>query len=305
MRSGYKARGSPICGSHPIEFICARSSPGQLYVNDVRAHFVTGVSLADARSVGISQYAYARAEPGNDGVSMNTTLVVNAKGGVGKTTVTTNLASYFASRGVPTAIADFDPQGSSLNWIKQRPMSAGKVHGADLAHRNVAGLSAARREIPRDTRQLIIDAPAGPSRLLLQDLLTRTQSILIPVAPSSIDVHATANFIKELLLIGQVRLRSIQVAVVANRVRGARPVYEPLEKFIASLKMIFVARVSDSDVYVDAAEAGLGVFDMPADRCGAEQREFLPIVRWVQGDSVLDDYSASNVVPLKAVKEKS
>ena len=177
---------------------------------------------------------------------MNTTLVVNAKGGVGKTTITTNLASYFASRGVPTTIADYDPQGSSLNWIAQRPANVGKICGADLAQRNAVGLSVARRQIPRDTRQLIIDAPARPSRLLLQDLLARTQSILIPVAPSSIDVHATANFIKELLLVGQVRFRNIRVAVIANRVHSTRRVYEPLERFVASLKMTFVARVSDS-----------------------------------------------------------
>jgi chromosome partitioning protein len=229
---------------------------------------------------------------------MNTTLVVNAKGGVGKTTVTTNLASYFASCGVPTTIADFDPQGSSLNWIKQRPLSVGKIFGADLAQRHGIGLSNARREIPRDTRALFIDAPAGPSRLLLQDLVARCQSIVIPVAPSAIDVHATANFIKELLLVGQVRLRNIRVAVVANRVRSTRPIFEPLERFVSSLDMAFVARVSDSDVYVDAAEAGLGVFDMPIEKCSAEQREFAPIARWVQGDLALESLTASNVIPL-------
>jgi chromosome partitioning protein len=229
---------------------------------------------------------------------MNTTLVVNAKGGVGKTTVTTNLASYFASHGVATTIADFDPQGSSLNWLKQRPPHVGKIYGADLAQRNGVGLSAARREIPRDTRALFIDAPAGPSRLLLQDLLARCQSIVIPVAPSAIDVHATANFIKELLLVGQVRLRNIQVAVVANRVRSTRPVFEPLERFVASLDMAFVARVSDSDVYVDAAEAGLGVFDMPLEKCSAEQRELLPIARWIAGDAGMERFTTSNVVPL-------
>jgi hypothetical protein len=62
---------------------------------------------------------------------------------------------------------------------------------------------------------------------------------------------------------------------------------------------MFVARVSDSDVYVDAAEAGLGVFDMPVEKCSAEQREFLPIARWVQGDVPLEDYAAANnVIPL-------
>lgn len=231
-------------------------------------------------------------------MSMNTTLVINAKGGVGKTTITTNLASYFASRGIQTTIADFDPQGSSLNWLAHRAPDAAKIHGADLAPRNGTGLQIARRLIPRETQQLIIDAPAGPSRLLLQDLLARTQSILIPVAPSSIDVHATANFIKDLLLVGKVRFRNTRLAVLANRVRTARPVYEPLEKFVASLGISFLTRVSDSDIYVEAAETGQGIFEMSADRCGAEQREFLPIVQWAQGEAVIETFGSGNVVPL-------
>jgi len=243
-------------------------------------------------------------------MSMNTTLVINAKGGVGKTTITTNLASYFASRNEPTTIADFDPQSSSLNWLKQRPPEATKIHGADLAPRHGAGLQGARRQIPRETRQLILDAPAGPSRLLLQDLLARTQSILIPVAPSAIDIHATANFIKELLLVGQVRFRNIRLAVLANRVRSSKPVYEPLERFVASLGITFLTRVSDSDVYVEAAETGLGIYDLPADRCMAEQEEFLPIVRWAQGEAMPDAPAvlapttalASNVVPLNVAR---
>jgi len=193
-------------------------------------------------------------------MGMNTTLVINAKGGVGKTTITTNLASFFASRNIHTTIADYDPQSSSLNWLGLRSPEVTKIHGADLAPRHGTGLSASRRQIPRETQQLIIDAPAGPSRLLLQDLLARTQSILIPVGPSTIEIHATANFIKELLLIGKVRFRNIRLAVIANRVRSSRPVYEPLEKFVGSLGISFITRVSDSGIYVDAAETGVGVF---------------------------------------------
>jgi chromosome partitioning protein len=235
-------------------------------------------------------------------MTMNTTLVINAKGGVGKTTITTNLASYFAARDVATTIADFDPQGSSLNWLAQRGTEVRKIHGADLSTRVGGGFAHGRRVIPRDTRQLIIDAPAGPSRLLLQDLLARTQSILIPVAPSSIDVHATANFIKELLLVGHVRFRNIRVAVLANRVRNNKPVYAPLERFVTSLGITFAGRVTDSDVYVEAAEAGLGVFDLPAEAAAAEQKEFLPIARWVQGEQAADDSASSNVVPISAAR---
>jgi chromosome partitioning protein len=237
-------------------------------------------------------------------MGMHTTLVVNAKGGVGKTTITTNLASYFASRRIPTTIADYDPQGSSLNWLQQRPASAFKIHGADLATRNAPRLPVTRRQIPHDTAQLILDAPAGPNRLLLQDLLARTQCILIPVAPSAIDIHATANFIKELMLVGHVRFRQIRVAVVANRVRSSRPVYEPLERFVASLGIPFLTKVSDSDVYLDAVESGLGVFELPPEQAAAEQREFMPIVTWVQGGNApaVSGYDTSNVVPLNVAR---
>ena len=233
-------------------------------------------------------------------MTMNTTLVINAKGGVGKSTITTNLASYFAARDIATTIADFDPQGSSLNWLAQRSSEARKIYGADLSSRIGGGFANGKRVIPRETRQLIIDAPAGPSRLLLQDLLARAQSIVIPVAPSSIDVHATANFIKELLLVGHVRFRNIRVAVVANRVRNSKPIYAPLERFVAALNIMFLGRVTDSDVYVEAAETGLGVFDMPAEAAAAEQREFLPIARWVQGEQAATESEASNVVPITA-----
>jgi chromosome partitioning protein len=235
-------------------------------------------------------------------MTMNTTLVINAKGGVGKTTITTNLASYFAARDIATTIADFDPQGSSLNWLAQRSSDARPIHGADLSARIGGGFANGRRQIPRETRQLIIDAPAGPSRLLLQDLLARTQSIVIPVAPSSIDVHATANFIKELLLVGHVRFRNIRVAVVANRVRNSKPVYAPLEKFVASLNIPFLGRVSDSDVYVEAAETGLGVFDLLSEAAADEQREISAVGRWVQDEQSAADSSSSNVVPITAAR---
>ena len=235
-------------------------------------------------------------------MTMNTTLVINAKGGVGKTTITTNLASYFASRDVPTTIADFDPQGSSLNWLAQRGSEARKIHGVDLSSRIGGGFASGRRQVPRETQQLIMDAPAGPSRLLLQDLLARTQSIVIPVAPSSIDMHATANFIKEVMLVGHVRFRKLRVAVIANRVRNNKPVYGPLEKFVATLGIPFLGGVSDSDLYIEAAETGLGVFDLPSDAATAERGELLPICRWVQGEEASEENPSSNVVPISAAR---
>jgi chromosome partitioning protein len=210
----------------------------------------------------------------------NATLVINSKGGAGKTTVATNLASYFAVNGVPAAIMDYDAQGSSLNWLGLRASHAAKIHGANGAPQK-AGLRSLGMHVPGQIRQLIIDAPAGATGLLLQELLSRTHCILVPVQPSSIDIHATANFVRDLLLNGRLRARNIRLAVVANRVRRASPVYQPLERFLAALGLPFLARLSDSETYVQAAESGVGIFDMDPIASAAEREQFMPIVEWV------------------------
>ena len=210
----------------------------------------------------------------------NATLVINPKGGSGKTTVATNLASYFASKGVSTAILDFDPQGSSLNWLRQRPLQVAKIHGANGAPQKT-GLRTVQMHVPPGVEQLIIDAPAGASGMLLHEMLLRAHSILIPVAPSAIDIHATANFVRDLLLSGRLRARKTRLGVVANRVRRSTPVYQPLERFLNSLSLPFLARLSDSETFVEAAETGVGIFEMDAAAAALERSQFMPIVEWV------------------------
>lgn len=211
----------------------------------------------------------------------NTTLVINPKGGSGKTTVATNLASYFAANGIATAVMDYDPQGSTLNWLRVRPPHVRKIHGANAAPQK-SGLRSIGMYVPPETQQLIIDAPAGASGLGLQEMLSRAHCILIPVAPSAIDIHATANFIRDLLLTGKVRANSIRLGVVASRVRKANPMYQPLERFLNSLNLPLLARLSDSEVYLSAAEMGVGVFEMNFAVSASERQQFQPIVEWVE-----------------------
>lgn len=217
-------------------------------------------------------------------MAMNTTLVINSKGGSGKTTVATNLASYFASRQVPTTILDYDPQGSSLSWLSLCDRSGTRLYGANGAPQRGPRIRGIEMHVPAGTRQLLIDAPAGASGLLLQEMLSRANCIVIPVAPSAFDIYATANFVKDLLLVGRIRTRSIRLAVVANRVRSSAPVYRPLERFLGSLGLPLLTRISDSQVYVTAAETGVGIFEMDAPTTSAEREEFMPIIDWVGGE---------------------
>jgi len=221
---------------------------------------------------------------------MQTILVINSKGGSGKTTLTTNLAGYYASKKTRTAIMDYDPQGSSLQWLKVRPthvenVLVEKIHGANAAlPRGAGALHSLQAWIPADTEVLIIDAPAGAKGLLLQELVRKSNFIVIPVAPSPIDIHATADFIKELFLFGGARTSKAKIAVVANRVRSpSSQVYAALERFLTSLKLPFLTSIRDSDNYLQSAEKGLGVFEMDEAATAAERRELMPIVKWLNG----------------------
>lgn len=231
-------------------------------------------------------------------MKMNTTLVINSKGGSGKTTIATNLASYFAVQGVPTTVMDFDPQGSSMGWLRLRAQPGSRIHGANAAPQRGGRIRSVEMHVPADTQQLVIDAPAGASGLLLQEILCKPDCIIIPVAPSAIDIHATAKFVGELLLAGRIRTRNIRLAVVANRVRSSMPVYQPLERFLASLGLPFLARIGDSDAYIKAAETGVGIFEMDPSTVTAECREFMPIVEWVGAPRNLEAAAAGKVIDL-------
>lgn len=233
---------------------------------------------------------------------MRTILVINSKGGAGKTTVTTNLAGYFASQKSRTAILDCDPQGSSLQWLRVRPSHAESIHGSNGAPpKGAAPLNSIKAWVPDNTETLIIDAPAGVRGLLLKDLVRRSNFILIPVAPSPIDIHATADFVKDLFLSGGARNSKTQIAVVANRVRNSAPDYEPLERFLAALKLPLLSRIKDSQNYIRAVEKGLGVFEMDEESTLAERQEFLPVVRWLDGHPV---QTAQPITPATHLPDK-
>ena len=216
---------------------------------------------------------------------MLTILVINSKGGSGKTTVTTNIASYYANKALKTAIIDYDPQGSSLQWMRVRPVHLNPIHSANAAPaKGNTPLHSRQGWVPAETNVLLIDAPAGASGLLLKELVRKSNFIVIPVAPSPIDIRATADFIKDLYLVGGALTSKAKIAVVANRVRSrSTTAYVALERFLTSLKLPFLTSISDSEIYLQAADSGQGIFEMDESTTSAERHEFMPIMKWIEG----------------------
>jgi len=215
---------------------------------------------------------------------MQKILVINSKGGCGKTTMATNLASHFVCDDLPTALLDFDPQGSSIRWLNQRPETKPNIYGVHVASRkNNTGLTRSfQMRVPPETRRMIIDAPAGVTGYELKDLIRHVDTIIVPVLPSSIDIHAVTRFIEELLVFGKVRQMGINVAVVANRAKKNTLTYKALERFLKSLKLPFITTLRDTQNYVHAAERGIGINEMWDKRSDDDKAQWRPLMRWLE-----------------------
>jgi chromosome partitioning protein len=208
-------------------------------------------------------------------------MVLNAKGGCGKTTIATNLAGFYADRGKNVTLADLDPQGSSLDWLKARPENRPEIHGINAFKDGL--------RYPRNTEILIMDAPAAIHGKQITPLVRRVQSLIIPVLPSPIDIRAVAHFIEELLLVGKVNREEIKLAVVANRVKENTVIYHTLEKFLRRLGIPRIATLRDTQNYIRAAERGLSIFEMAPSQMEPDVEQWRSLTRWANSKRSLPE----------------
>ncbi len=201
-------------------------------------------------------------------------LVVNSKGGSGKTTVAINLASYYAVHGADVVLADFDPQASSLAWLSARPEDRPRIRG-------LAAWKDPLR-IPRQADTVIMDAPAGVHERQVARLARLAQTILIPVLPSPLDIRAAAEFIEHVLLVRRTSGLATKVAVLANRVRDITRIADALDDFLRGVDLPFVATLRDSQHYIVAAERGLGLFELAPASAAQDLEQWDPLVTWLR-----------------------
>ena len=166
---------------------------------------------------------------------MQRILVLNPKGGSGKTTIATNLASYFASQGDRPLLSDNDPQGSSTRWLKKRKPEQAFIHGIAAFERNTRMTRAWQMRIPPDAAHVVVDTPAAVPAQDMPDMTKSADAIIVPVLPSDIDIHACSKCIADLLLIAKVRRDENRIGVVANRVRRNTVIYQSLMRFLETL----------------------------------------------------------------------
>lgn len=215
--------------------------------------------------------------------NLNKIVVLNPKGGCGKSTLVTNIAACYANRGLVPAVMDHDRQGSTMAWLGRRSSELPEIHGIAAYKKSMQATRSWMLRVPSDTSKLIIDSPAALSHDDLRELTRDSSSILVPVLPSPMDIAAASRCIADLLLVGKVNRNERKLAVVANRTRKNTRSFANLMRFLDSMGIPIVAVLRDSQNFVTAAEDGLGVHEMRSARCRPDIEQIDRIVNWLDG----------------------
>lgn len=205
-------------------------------------------------------------------------VILNPKGGCGKTTLAINLASYYALHGPPPTLIDNDPNGYTVSWLRRRPQDRVAIHGIANYGLSIRTTRSWQLRIPDESSTVIIDTPAALDRHEIRELTYDADAILIPVLPSAIDVGFATGFIAELLLQTQFER---PIAVVANRTRKNTDSLKMLLRILDSIETPIISVLRDSQNYLHAADRGLGIYEMPHHKVKDDVEQMDEVVGWL------------------------
>jgi len=211
-------------------------------------------------------------------------LVLNAKGGCGKTTVATNLACQFANEGHSTALIDYDPQCSSSQWLEIRPSHLPVIHSISAHRNNMRSTSVWHLKVPTGTTHIVVDTPARLEDMTAVKLIREADTVLIPVIASPIDIRAATQFIEKLLKSPELRNSDKRIAVIGNRSRKNSKFYKSLHTFLETYNIPFLNSLRATQNYVLAAEKGVGVQELKLKSAQPDVEHWHSLVRWIEKD---------------------
>lgn len=222
---------------------------------------------------------------------MHTIMLLNPKGGCGKTTIATNLAAYYAGRGFMTALFDHDAQGSSTRWLEARPPSRAAIHGVAAYQYPIGVTRSFQLRVPLNTERVIVDTPAGLADPYLPNLLRTADTIIVPVLPSPIDIDAVLSLVEVLRRFEPVCKHGVRITAVVNRVPAYRSGLKPLEKALESVGLNVATRLRETRRYPRASARGVGVSELGGigrERCVDEWR---PLWAWLENNQDHDAFT--------------
>jgi chromosome partitioning protein len=199
-------------------------------------------------------------------------VVANPKGGVGKSTLSTNIAGYYAHQGHAVMLGDIDRQQSARTWLSLRPESAPPITGWDVTGDDIV-------RPPKGTTHVVLDTPAGLHGKRLSEAMKIADKVLVPLQPSIFDIHATHAFVKDLLV--NRRSEGVSIALIGMRVREGTISADQLRSFLDTLKVPMLGFLRDTQNYVHLAARGLTLWDVAQSRVERDLEQWQAVTPWL------------------------
>ena len=203
---------------------------------------------------------------------MPVVVIANPKGGVGKSTVATNVAGYWASRGHAVMLGDVDRQQSSRLWLGLRPAAARPIATWDVQRDFIV-------RPPKGTTHVVLDTPAGLHGTRFKDVMRLADKVLVPLQPSIFDIYATREFIDQLMEFKGGGER--QIGLIGTRVDERTIAADQLRQFVDGLGLPVLATLRPTQNYVYLAARGLTLFDVAPGRVARDLEQWQGICQWL------------------------
>jgi chromosome partitioning protein len=212
---------------------------------------------------------------------MQRIVVLNPKGGSGKTTLAITLAAYFAQRGDQPVLIDYDPQGSAARWVRKRQPHQSPIRLIAAYENNPRVTRSFQLRVPDGAGRVIVDTAAAVEAQRMSEFTLRADKILVPVLPSDIDIHACTRCISNLLLVAKIKRADNRLGIVANRVRRNTLAYQALLRFLNTLDVPLVGTLRESQNYIHSADSGLGLHEMKSHKAADDIAQWQGILEWI------------------------
>ncbi len=203
---------------------------------------------------------------------MPVVVIANPKGGVGKSTLATNVAGYFAAQGHAVMLGDADRQQSSKLWLGLRPPAARHIATWDITADQIA-------KPPKGVTHVVLDTPGGLHGWRFNDVMKMADKVLIPLQPSVFDIFATRAFLDQLA--EHRNAGKLQVGIVGMRVDSRTIAADKLRGFVDSLGLPVLGMVRDTQNYIHLAARGLTLFDVAPGRVEKDLEQWKNICEWL------------------------
>ncbi len=151
----------------------------------------------------------------------------------------------------------------------------------------------------------MVDSPARLAGTELYHRISEADLVLIPILPSPIDIHAAANFIRDIRLTGCLREGNKQILAIANRVRANTVMFRELNEFLRQLGMSGMTCLRDSQLYTRSAAQGLGIADISRSEALEEKDRWIEIGSWIENQFAIQAHARETAVTTQADQFKN